>query len=37
MDKEGKISFFNEYAQTFFGYSRDEIIGQDVKILVPTD
>src|SRR5665647_1551750 len=35
MDTEGKISFFNEYAQKFFGYSLDEIIGQDVKLLVP--
>jgi PAS domain S-box-containing protein len=35
MDKEGKISFFNEYAQKFFGYSPDEILGQDVRIIVP--
>jgi len=35
MDNEGKISFFNSYAQNFFGYSADEILGQHVKILVP--
>lgn len=31
----GKITFFNEYAQSFFGYREDEIIGQDVSILIP--
>jgi len=35
MDKEGKISFFNEFAQKFFGYSPDEVLGQHVKIIVP--
>jgi len=35
MDSEGEISFFNNYAQNFFGYSLDEILGQNVKILVP--
>ncbi len=29
-DKSGNISFFNEYAQRFFGYSKDEIIGKPV-------
>jgi PAS domain S-box-containing protein len=32
---DGSILFFNEFAQTFFGYSSDEIIGKDVNILVP--
>jgi PAS domain S-box-containing protein len=32
---DGKISFFNEYAQNFFGYSEEEILGRDVKVLVP--
>jgi PAS domain S-box-containing protein len=32
---DGKISFFNEYAQRFFGYSEEEILGRDVKVLVP--
>ena len=36
MDCEGKISFFNEYAQQFFGYSLDEALGQNVEILVPS-
>ena len=35
MDSEGKISFFNDYAQNFFGYSPDEILGKNVNILVP--
>lgn len=29
-DKNGTITFFNEYAQHFFGYTEDEIIGQHV-------
>ncbi|MCY7384861.1 MAG: PAS domain S-box protein [Microcoleus sp. CAN_BIN18] len=28
LDSEGKITFFNEFAETFFGYSEAEIIGQ---------
>jgi PAS domain S-box-containing protein len=28
LDKEGKITFFNEFAQNFFGYSEKEIIGK---------
>ncbi len=35
MDKTGKISFINTYAQKFFGYSPDEILGQNVKIIIP--
>jgi PAS domain S-box-containing protein len=27
-DKSGKVTFFNEYAQRFFGYTQDEIIGK---------
>ncbi|OHB49421.1 MAG: hypothetical protein A2Y10_14405 [Planctomycetes bacterium GWF2_41_51] len=34
-NSEGKITFFNEYAQKLFGYKLDEILGQDVGILVP--
>jgi len=30
MDSAGKITFFNEFAQEFFGYSRDEVIGKNV-------
>ena len=29
-DKNGVISFFNEYAQNFFGFSEEEIIGKHV-------
>jgi two-component system, chemotaxis family, CheB/CheR fusion protein len=32
---DGSIVFFNEYAQSFFGYSIDEVIGKKVTILVP--
>lgn len=34
-DINGKVTFFNEYAQRFFGYNKDEIIGKDVMIIVP--
>lgn len=29
-DTEGKVTFFNEYAQNFFGYQEEEIIGRHV-------
>ncbi|MBT8490721.1 MAG: PAS domain S-box protein, partial [Deltaproteobacteria bacterium] len=29
-DTEGNVTFFNEYAQGFFGYSEDEILGKNV-------
>lgn len=32
---DGAITFFNEYAQTFFGYTEEEVIGQPVTMLVP--
>lgn len=36
---DGVITFFNEYAQEFFGYREDEILGQNVigTIVAPTD
>ncbi len=35
-DKSGKITFANEYALEFFGYSRDEFIGKSVmETIVP--
>ncbi len=39
MDKEGNITFFNEYAQEFFGYREEEILGQNVvgTIVSPTE
>ena len=30
VNTEGKIIFFNEYAEKFFGYTEDEILGQSV-------
>jgi len=36
MDKNGKIIFFNEFAQRFFGYTEEEIIGQNAaNIILP--
>ncbi|MGL6161070.1 hybrid sensor histidine kinase/response regulator [Microbulbifer sp.] len=36
-DQNGVITFFNEYAQQFFGYTEDEIIGRHVVgTVVPT-
>jgi PAS domain S-box-containing protein len=32
---DGTITFFNEYAQEFFGWSAEEVIGKHVGILVP--
>ena len=34
---DGKLTFFNEYAQDFFGYSENEILGKNVNILVPEE
>jgi PAS domain S-box-containing protein len=34
-DKEGKIINFNRYAETQFGYSREELMGKTVDVLVP--
>jgi len=30
MDPSGVVTFFNEFAQTFFGYSHEEILGKNV-------
>ena len=30
MDLKGNVTFFNEFAQSFFGYSKGEIIGRNV-------
>ncbi|MFB6257181.1 MAG: PAS domain S-box protein [Flavobacteriales bacterium] len=32
-DKEGRITVFNDAAETEFGYSREEIIGQEAELL----
>ena len=31
---DGTLTFFNEYAQKFFGYSAEEVIGKSIKILI---
>jgi PAS domain S-box-containing protein len=33
--RDGTITFINEYAQAFFGYSREEALGKSITILVP--
>ncbi len=33
--KDGALTFFNEYAEQFFGYRADEVLGKHVGILVP--
>jgi PAS domain S-box-containing protein len=39
MDLAGTVTFFNEYAERFFGFSRDEILGRNVvgTIVPPTE
>jgi PAS domain S-box-containing protein len=38
MDPDGRITFFNRFAESFFGYSRQEIIGQNmVGTIVPQE
>ncbi len=32
---DGTVIFFNEYAQSFFGYRAEEIMGKNVSLLVP--
>jgi PAS domain S-box-containing protein len=33
-NNEGKIINFNKYAETQFGYTKDEIVGQVVEVLL---
>jgi PAS domain S-box-containing protein len=33
--RDGSISFFNEYAQIFFGYTVEEAVGRHVSMLLP--
>ena len=35
MDGDGRIALVNVQAETFFGYSRDELLGQPIEILIP--
>lgn len=36
-DGDGQIKFVNPAVESFFGYSRDQLIGQNVDILVPNN
>ena len=35
LDRYGTILFFNEYAQDFFGYTPEEVLGRNINIIVP--
>lgn len=37
IDQDNKVTFFNAAAETLWGYSRSEVLGQNVKMLVPSD
>ncbi|GFE48777.1 hypothetical protein So717_05300 [Roseobacter cerasinus] len=37
LDQANHVTFFNEAAETLWGYHRDEVIGQNVKMLVPPE
>ncbi len=37
MDTQGVVSFFNEFAQTFFGFAENEIIGKKLQSAIITD
>lgn len=37
IDEHNCVTFFNAAAETLFGYSREEVLGQNVKMLVPED
>lgn len=37
IDHEGKILFTNQAAERIFGYSNQELIGQDIAVLVPDE
>ena len=35
VDERNRVLFFNEAAEKLWGYSRDEVLGQDMNILIP--
>ncbi|HOO10970.1 MAG TPA: PAS domain S-box protein, partial [Cyclobacteriaceae bacterium] len=36
-DAEGRITQFNRFAETQFGYAEAEVIGKPIEILLPVD
>ncbi|KJS32829.1 MAG: hypothetical protein VR64_04635 [Desulfatitalea sp. BRH_c12] len=32
---DGTITFFNEFAESFFGYSHEEVLGKPINIIIP--
>ncbi|MCP3686815.1 MAG: PAS domain S-box protein [Gammaproteobacteria bacterium] len=36
-DDEGRILLTNDHLQTLFGYSEEDLLGQDIKMLIPAD
>src|SRR5436189_182319 len=37
IDAERKITFFNKAAEEMFGYSKNEVVGEHAKIVIPQD
>ncbi len=37
IDEHNRVTYFNAAAERLWGYARDEVIGQNVKMLVPAD
>ena len=37
VDREGRLAYVNAQAEDLFGYTRSEILGQRVEVLVPAD
>lgn len=35
VDERNRVLFFNEAAEKLWGYSRDEVLGRDMNILIP--
>lgn len=34
-NSDGTIVFFNEYAQAFFGYTQDQVVGRHINLIIP--
>ncbi len=37
IDQENNVTFFNKAAESLWGYSREEVLGKNVRMLVPTE